>query len=342
MIINAHSHLLPYPHEIPNFMKDKKIFWIDEDRKYMRQQQWKRPINGFGFFLDEKLQWMDKYHIDKAVILNLSQLYGNGYDKATASDVMRFQNDYNASVEQNNASKFIGGFVIQPAYIDAALKEIDRCVAENKMKLCCLPTHFKHTDGSWKSIVDDHCLPIFELLNHYQLAVEIHPYDAEEIIQLHDQFWRFHLVWMCAQTADTFHLFTLKNFPAIYPNIRTCFAHGNLFSLVNIGRRMQGFEGRPDLFEKTVAPTANFSAPNIYVDSIVHDLDTFELLLKKVNIENIVFGLDDPYPLGETDIVPGCYPGQLLNQAIDNGILLNEEKDLICHTNIEQWLNIKF
>ena len=36
--INAHSHLLPYPEEIPQFLKDNQIFWVDEDRKYMLQK----------------------------------------------------------------------------------------------------------------------------------------------------------------------------------------------------------------------------------------------------------------------------------------------------------------
>ena len=30
--INGHSHLLPYPEEIPAFMKDKGIFWVDKDK----------------------------------------------------------------------------------------------------------------------------------------------------------------------------------------------------------------------------------------------------------------------------------------------------------------------
>lgn len=36
--INGHSHLLPYPEEIPQFMKDKEIFWVDDERKFMLQK----------------------------------------------------------------------------------------------------------------------------------------------------------------------------------------------------------------------------------------------------------------------------------------------------------------
>ena len=48
--INGHSHLLPYPEEIPKFMKDKGIFWVDKDRKYMLQKNWNRPITDSSFF----------------------------------------------------------------------------------------------------------------------------------------------------------------------------------------------------------------------------------------------------------------------------------------------------
>ena len=62
-------------------MKRKKLFWIDEDKKFMRQQNWSRPINGEGFFLEDKINWMHQNNIDHAVMLCLSQLYCNGWKK---------------------------------------------------------------------------------------------------------------------------------------------------------------------------------------------------------------------------------------------------------------------
>ena len=54
MRINGHGHILPEPSQIPRFMKDKNLFWIDEDKKFMRQGDWFRPINSTGFFIKEK------------------------------------------------------------------------------------------------------------------------------------------------------------------------------------------------------------------------------------------------------------------------------------------------
>ena len=82
MKINGHGHILPEPSEIPQFMKDKKLFSIDEDRSFMRQGDWARPITDSSFFFDEKLVWMEKYKIDHAVMLNLSQIYCNGWSSS--------------------------------------------------------------------------------------------------------------------------------------------------------------------------------------------------------------------------------------------------------------------
>ena len=100
--INAHSHLLPYPEEIPQFMKDNEIFWVDDARKFMLQRNWKRPVTDSSFFLDEKLEWMDRFDIDHTVVLNLSQLYGSGLRLEQMKRALRFQNDFNARVQHDH------------------------------------------------------------------------------------------------------------------------------------------------------------------------------------------------------------------------------------------------
>lgn len=336
--INAHGHLLPYPGQIPVFMRERKVFWVDPDRKFMRQGDWKRPVTDPSFFLAEKMEWMEKNSIDHEVVLNLSQLYCNGMDANTAADVIRFQNDYNAAIQQTYPHRFTCGFVVQPALVEEAVKEIERCVTSLNMQLLCLPTHFLDVNGQWCSVADPAVEPIFELADHYKLAVEIHPYDGQKMIQLKDQFWRFHLVWMCAQTADTYHMFTLLNFPAKYPNMRTCFAHGNQFGQINIGRRLQGFKGRPDLFKDATAPDVSLKKANLFFDTLVHDIYSFELLVKRQGVQQILAGLDDPYPLGEMETVPDSYPGKVIDDAVQHDIITTEDRDAIWLDNVLRWL----
>ncbi len=337
--INAHGHLLPYPEQIPKFMKDQEVFWVDEDRSFMHQGKWSRPITDPSFFLGEKLAWMEKNEIAHEVILNLSQLYCNGYPEKLAVDVIRFQNDFNAGIQTSHPDKFTSGFVVQAAWLDTALAEIRRCVEDLDMKLLCLPSHYLDENKQWKSIADQSLFPIFELADQYGLAIEIHPYDAPKMIGLENQYWRFHLVWMCAQTADTYHFYTLLGIPDRFPHIRTCFAHGNQFGQINLGRRMQGYMGRPDLFEGAESPEKYVGHPNIYFDTLVHDLLSFEMLVRRQGISQVVAGMDDPYPLGEMESVPGSYPGKVIDEARESGLINEKEFEEVWYDNVRRWLN---
>ena len=337
--INGHSHLLPYPEEIPAFMKDKGIFWVDKDRKFMLQKDWSRPVTDSSFFLNEKLQWMDQYSIDHAVVLNLSQLYGNGLRLEEMKQALRFQNDFNARIQHDYSGKFTCGFVVHPGFVRGALWEIERCVEELGLKLLCLPTHYMDTIGTWRSIFDAENEPIFELASSYNLAVEIHPYDGEKFIKLQNTAWRFHLIWMLAQCADAYHFYTLNGYADKFPNMRTCFAHGGQLAQINLGRRIQGFDGRPDLFEEKIHPRKSVGHKNIFFDTLVHDTVSLELLIKNQGSKQVLMGLDDPYPLGEMEsAAQSSYPGKILDLAQKQGLLTPEECDAIWEDNVLQWL----
>ncbi|TQV71085.1 amidohydrolase family protein [Aliikangiella marina] len=336
--INGHGHLLPYPKDIPQFMQDQKHFWVSEDGKFMCQGDWTRPITDESFFLNEKLAWMDKHEIAHEVVLTLSQLYCNGLNEQTCYDIIRFQNDFNAKVQAEHSDRFTTGFVVQPAYIDQSLKEIERCVAQHQLKLLCLSTHFLNQDGEWVSVADDSVAPIFELADQYQLAIEIHPYDADKLVNMKNTFWRHHLVWMMAQTADTYMMYVFNGLAQKYPNIRTCFAHGAMLAQANHARVIQGLEGRPDLFPGAHHPNEVLGHKNIYFDTLVHDPYTLQLMINRHGSNQILCGIDDPYPLGEMETVPGWYPGKLLDEAVDKEIISQKQRSDIWCDNVLRWI----
>jgi aminocarboxymuconate-semialdehyde decarboxylase len=340
MKINAHGHLLPDPSQIPLFMKEKEIFWIEESsgKKYMRQGTWRRPVTDPSFFLKNKIRWMEEEGIDHEVVITLSQLYCNGMEQGITSDVIRFQNDYHAYVQDQFARRFTCGFVVQPRYIDQSLEEITRCVESLNLTVLCLPTHYQDNEGHWKETFNEDVDPIFELANQHGLAIEIHPYDGQKFIQLQDRSWRFHLIWMCAQTADNYHFFSLKDYAFRYPQVRFCFAHGNQFGQVNVGRRTQGYEGRPDFFEGDAHPKKNIGKSNVFFDTLVHDVHSFKILLDRQGVSQIIAGLDDPYPLGEMRGVADSYPGKVISDALEEGLISKDDYDNIWYRNVLNWL----
>ena len=51
-----------------------------------------------------------------------------------------------------------------------------------------------------------------------------------------------------------------------------------MLGIANYGRRIQGFDGRPDIFKKLEDPRKTLGHKNLYFDTLVHDSYTLELL----------------------------------------------------------------
>jgi aminocarboxymuconate-semialdehyde decarboxylase len=145
---------------------------------------------------------------------------------------------------------------------------------------------------------------------------------------------------MLAQCADSYHFYTLNGYYDKYPNIRTCFAHGGQLNHINLGRRTQGFDGRPDLFEGKKRPSKANGHPNIYFDTLVHDTLSFEMMIKRLKTtDQIILGLDDPYPLGEMESeAQSSYPGKLLDLAMERDLISTQQHQEIWENNVVRWL----
>ena len=55
--------------------------------------------------------------------------------------------------------------------------------------------------------------------------------------------------------------------------------------------------------------------------------------------QQIIMGLDDPYPLGEMESeAQSSYPGKILDLAVEEKIITTEQKDQIWYNNVLRWL----
>jgi aminocarboxymuconate-semialdehyde decarboxylase len=72
---------------------------------------------------------------------------------------------------------------------------------------------------------------------------------------------------------------------------------------------------------------------------LVHDTGSLKLLVDNQGAEQVVLGLDDPYPLGEMDSEPqSSYPGKILDLAIERDVINREEYDAMWGANTIRWL----
>ena len=83
-------------------------------------------------------------------------------------------------------------------------------------------------------------------------------------------------------------------------------------------------------------PRAAVGHPNIYFVTLVHDTISFEVMLKRQQSTNqIIMGLDDPYPLGEMESeLQSSYPGKLLDLVLEQGLITQKQHQEIWKDNV--------
>ena len=115
-----------------------------------------------------------------------------------------------------------------------------------------------------------------------------------------------------------------------FPKIKFAFAHGGGEFPATIGRLQHGFDVRPDLVAIDNAKSPRDYLGHFWVDSLVHDRDSFDLLVKIIGEDRICCGSDYPFPLGEH------HPGKLIEELAVNA----EQAQMLLSKNAEEWLGI--
>ncbi len=346
--IDGHGHILPMPNQIPYSIKKKGYFnvVIERDRAFMAQYfiKWKRPISDETFFIEPRLEWMAKHNIAHTVMLTLSQFYCNGILKKDALEIIKFQNDFHAELQSKYPRQITAGFVVQPLFIGEALMECDRMVKQG-LKILCLPTHYINDKGNFVSCTDENCCKLFRFANDNNLAIHFHPYDYERMIHIEDldAFGGGHITAMVYLTGHFHYVFSCRNIHGRFPDLRFNLSHGNMMANFSMGRKSQWKDGRPDYFEGvTTTPEEELRAPNVFFDTIVHDHRIIRDLKEKSGSDNMIFGIDSPYPLGDgIDYVQSKipkYPTYTLDLAEENDFITADEKYAITREHVFDWL----
>ena len=91
------------------------------------------------------------------------------------------------------------------------------------------------------------------------------------------------------------------------PRLRVCFAHGGGAFPSSLGRISHGWAVRPDLCaaDASLSPAQLVASRRVWVDSLVHDADTLNGIVKVFGAERVALGSDYPFPLGEYTAASG-------------------------------------
>jgi aminocarboxymuconate-semialdehyde decarboxylase len=234
---------------------------------------------------------------------------------ADALDLSRRLNDHIAEVVRAHPTRFAGLATIPLQDPEMAARELERCVRELGLRGAEIGTHVdanSHCHREECRNLDDAALhPVWSAAEQLDAAIFVHPWDMAGKERM-PKYW---LPWLVGMPAESSLAICSMIFGGVFerfPKLRVAFAHGGGAFPFTIGRIEHGFHVRPDLVatDHKMNPRdylAHGATPaRFYVDSLVHDPDALQLLLKLFGAERIALGSDYPFPLGE------AHPGKLI------------------------------
>jgi aminocarboxymuconate-semialdehyde decarboxylase len=334
--IDIHTHILP--RQWPDL--DKKFGYpgfvrlehCDEcSAKMMIGERNFRDVRDNLWEPSRRLEEMDEAGVKMQALSTVPVMFSYWAKPRDALGLSRILNDHIAEVVRANPKRFVGLGTVPLQDVDLAAQELTRCVRELGLRGIEIGTHVDpndHCHGPDCRNLDHPSLDVvWKTAQDLNAAIFVHPWDMMGKERM-PKYW---LPWLVGMPAETSLAICSMIFGGVFerfPRLRVAFSHGGGAFPGTIGRIEHGFHVRPDLvaIDNKTEPRkylANGKTPAcFYVDSLVHDADALELIVKLFGAQRVALGSDYPFPLGE------AHPGKLIDSlklsAKDKTQLLSE------------------
>lgn len=324
--IDIHTHIMP--EKMPNWVKrfgyGEFIHLEHRNCKacMMKGDKLFREVEDNCFQETVRLEEMDATGVTMQVLSTIPVLFNYWAKPADGLETARFFNDHIAGTVSKNPDRFIGIGTVPLQDIDLSILEMERCIKELGM-----PGLEIGSNINGKNLSDKYFFPFYEAAEKLGCALFVHPWEmmGENQMQL---YW---LPWLVGMPAETSRAICSMIFGGVFekfPKLRVAFAHGGGSFPFTIGRIEHGFDVRPDLvaIDNPVSPRRYIG--KFWVDSLVHDEQAFDFLVKTMGADKVCLGSDYPFPLGEH------HPGKMIETlSLEPAI-----KEKLLYKNALEWL----
>ncbi|KAI9216836.1 2-amino-3-carboxymuconate-6-semialdehyde decarboxylase [Blastocladiella britannica] len=332
--IDLHTHILP--ERWPDLAKRYGYgTWIQLDHEgcppgeanMMEGGKFFRRVQCNCWSPEARITELDATTVDIQVLSTVPVMFAYWAKPEDTLDLAKYLNDNIAQSVAEDPKRFVGLGTVPMQAPELAVQEMTRCMTELGLHGLQIGSHV----GEWN--LDAPELDVFwRAAEAIQCPIFVHPWnDSSETPNRQRPYWGAWLVGMPCETTLAMCSVTMGGVLERFPNLKLCFAHGGGSFLATLGRIDHGFNVRPDLCATKTKHPPSYYLDKLYIDSLVHDLDTLKFVIQKIGASHIMLGSDYPFPLGEH------HPGKMIEESD----LDDETKQAILYKNAATFLNLK-
>ncbi len=326
MKIDIHTHIMPdkMPNWVQRFGYGEFIHIEHRNCKacMMKGDKVFRQVDANCFDAVERIKDMDATSVNIQVLSTIPVLFNYWARSEDGLETSRFFNDHIAETVSKYPDRFIGIGTVPMQDTELAILEMERCVKELGM-----PGLEIGSNINGENLGDERFFPFYQAAEALGCALFIHPWEMMGETQM-EKYWLPWLVGMPAETSRAICSMIFGGVMESFPSLRIAFAHGGGSFPFTIGRIEHGFAVRPDLVAVDNVINPREYIGKFWVDSLVHDPQALDYLMKIIQPDKICLGSDYPFPLGEHR------PGGL----IENHITDTTAREQLLFRNALAWL----
>jgi aminocarboxymuconate-semialdehyde decarboxylase len=326
--IDMHSHILPktMPNWTQKFGYGKFIHLepnTDGSANMMQGGQFFRRIVENCWDEQLRIDEYKPYNTQVQVVCTIPVMFSYWAKTADALELSRFLNDHIAELVQRYPKNYIGLATIPMQDTETAILELERAKAIGHVGIQI------GSNINDENLSEEKFFPIFEACARLGMAVMIHPWQMMGF----DSMKKYWLPWLVGMPAETSRAACSLIFGGVLerlPELRVCFSHAGGSFLPTLGRIEHGFNCRPDLVAIDNPHNPRTYLGKFWVDSITHDINALEYILKMQGSKRVCLGSDYPFPLGDLEI------GKFIE---DSNLSQQVKEDIFANATLE-WLQL--